>query len=239
MTLKSCFALFTFVFGLSHLVFSSWVYARGPKPIALESHQAGSNDSKIKNVNNVLRRGHCSILYPNKCDAQNRRCNHGNYGILYKKHFIEDKCYLGIDAALSVLEMTSACDEEDTLGDCAILYPGQKDKQGRMGPYTRFGVTYNRYLTEDTFYSSFEEALNAMKNTRVCHFSANGKKKQLPADEAHQKLNCPICLESMQTDSDFVVGACQHQFHSSCLFRYCKYIQRPTCPLCQVNLEKR
>ena len=52
--------------------------------------------------------------------------------------------------------------------------------------------------------------------------------------EKQPKISCSICLEELDSKSNFVITSCNHSFHSDCLLKWLN--NNNNCPLCRNKL---
>lgn len=66
--------------------------------------------------------------------------------------------------------------------------------------------------------------------------ASEANRAQECGSEAEQVRTCGICLDCL-FDKPMITTPCAHQFHVSCLERWCVDKRRPTCPLCRISLN--
>ena len=73
------------------------------------------------------------------------------------------------------------------------------------------------------------------KTRRNLKRTGGSPKAKTEKNEPSSPEKCPICLESMTTNT--VKTACKHKFHKKCLMKVCDF-GRNTCPLCRTKITK-
>lgn len=106
-------------------------------------------------------RGNCHLMMAGESDRLGRACLPGYFGITYNGYFVENQCYPSIRIAQEKLSVASYCDQQDRVGEFAILYPQQRDVNQQYCDQA-YAVTYRGYVAERRCWMHVGDALNAM-----------------------------------------------------------------------------
>lgn len=103
----------------------------------------------------------------------------------------------------------------------------------------------NELLNYSTTINNLYYNLNPNTNTPVVEVTHQSQQPQ--REHAIPETNCAICMEEL-TETNHFVARCGHQYHASCVFRYCSFsdtsnrhrqqtqTQTQTCPTCRLQL---
>nr|BDT29675.1 hypothetical protein BHI3_31410 [Bacteriovorax sp. HI3] len=119
--------------------------------------------NKIQSCHKQIKNNNCSLLAEGLADVRGAVCTPGYIAVTYKGATISTfSCYKTLDKAIKVMESEAICNEQDTTGDFAILYPSMPDNQGSRCKNS-FGVTYKGVIASKVCYNSIERAIKEMK----------------------------------------------------------------------------
>jgi len=163
-------------------------------PLVAESTSAPTVKKKAGKIKNG-KLGACKILYPLEKDPAGYSCSSGYYGITYNTFFTSNICYASLDGAMTAMENTASCEEDDHIGACKILYSKQKASNGACLDVKQFSVAYNGFLTSSSgvCFDTVDDAMKNMKDLSACREKDSfGSCKILypnAVDRANIKLN--------------------------------------------------
>lgn len=106
-------------------------------------------------------RGNCRLMVPGESDRLGRACYPGFFGISFNGYFVENQCYPSVRIAQDKLAQASYCDQEDHVGEFAILYPQQRDLQQQFCDQA-FGITFRGHAAERRCWIHVGDAMTAM-----------------------------------------------------------------------------